>query len=160
MAPEPPSSSAARVRLRPVVRDDVPTLQSFLDEPEVGRWWPPPPTDEDFPFDEPELVVLAIEVDGRVAGLVQYLGLEPDYRHASIDVFLGGAFHGRGLGPDAVRTVVRHLILDRGRIGRRSIRRWRTRGRSPPTAGSASGTSGSSGSRSATTPPAASATAC
>ncbi len=104
-----------RVRLRPVVRADVPTLRAFLDEPEVGRWWPPPPAHEDFPFDEPELVVLTIEVDGAVAGLVQFAEeLEPDYRHASVDVVLGSAFHGRGLGPDAVGTVVRHLILDRG----------------------------------------------
>lgn len=103
------------VRLRPAERRDVPTLRAFLDEPEVGRWWPPPPADEDVPFDEPGLVVLAIESAGEVAGLIQFLEeLEPDDRHASIDVFLGTAFHGRGLGPDAVRTVVRHLILDRG----------------------------------------------
>jgi len=104
-----------RVVLRPVLRADVPVLRGFLDEPDVGRWWRPPPADEDFPFDEPELVVRTIEVDGRVAGLIQVLEeSEPDYRHASIDVFLGTAFHGRGLGPEAVLTVVRHLILDRG----------------------------------------------
>ena len=116
MSAEPPAELRGdHVRLRPVVRGDVPTLRAFLDEPEVGRWWPQPPADEDFPFAEPELVVLTIEADGRVAGLIQFLEeLEPDYRHASIDVFLGSAFHGRGLGPDAVRTVVRHLIVDRG----------------------------------------------
>jgi aminoglycoside 6'-N-acetyltransferase len=116
MGPEPPEElRGERVRLRPVVRADAPVLRGFLDEPEVGRWWPQPPAAEDFPFDEPELVVLAIEVDGVVAGLIQFLEeLEPDYRHASIDVFLGTAFHGRGLGPEAVGVVVRHLILDRG----------------------------------------------
>ena len=116
MAHEPPAElHGERVRLRPVLRDDVPALRGFLDEPDVGRWWPQPPADEDFPFDEPELVVLTIEAGGEVAGLIQFLEeLEPDYRHASIDVFLGTAFHGRGLGPDAVRTVVRHLIVDRG----------------------------------------------
>lgn len=104
-----------RVRLRPVARPDVPVLRAFLDEPEVGRWWPPPSASEDFPFDEEDVVVLAIEVEGQVAGMIQFLEeQEPDYRHASIDVFLGGAFHGRGLGPDAVRTVVRHLVVDRG----------------------------------------------
>ncbi|MBF6619200.1 MAG: GNAT family N-acetyltransferase, partial [Patulibacter sp.] len=39
---------------------------------------------------------------------------DPDYRHASIDVFLGPPFHGRGLGPEAVATMVRHLIEVRG----------------------------------------------
>jgi aminoglycoside 6'-N-acetyltransferase len=111
----PPELRGERVLLRPVVRADVPALRAFLDEPAVGAWWPPPPPEEDFPFDEPELVVLAITVEGALAGLIQYLEeLEPDYRHAAIDVFLGSAFHGRGLGPDAVATVVRHLILDRG----------------------------------------------
>lgn len=103
------------VRLRPVTREDVPTLRSFLDEPEVGRWWPPPPVEEDFLFDDPELVVLVVEVGGTTAGLIQYAEeLDRDYRHASVDVILSTAFHGRGLGPDAVATVVRHLILDRG----------------------------------------------
>lgn len=116
MSPDPPAElRGEQVRLRPVLRDDVPALRAFLDEPDVGRWWPQPPADEDFPFDEPGLVVLTIEAEGEVAGLIQFLEeLEPDYRHASIDVFLGSAFHGRGLGPDAVRSVVRHLILDRG----------------------------------------------
>ena len=39
---------------------------------------------------------------------------EPDYRHAGIDIFLGTPYHGRGLGTDAVRTLARHLLDDRG----------------------------------------------
>jgi aminoglycoside 6'-N-acetyltransferase len=114
-ADPPPELRGERVRLRPVTRADAPVLRAFLDEPAVGRWWPPPPPDEDFPFDEEDAVVLTIEVDGAVAGLIQFLEeLEPDYRHAAIDVFLGTAFHGHGLGPEAVAALVRHLILDRG----------------------------------------------
>jgi aminoglycoside 6'-N-acetyltransferase len=37
-----------------------------------------------------------------------------DYRHAGIDIALHPAFHGRGLGTDAVRTLARHLVRDRG----------------------------------------------
>ena len=33
---------------------------------------------------------------------------------ASIDIYLDPAVHGRGLGTDAVRTLARHLIVDRG----------------------------------------------
>ena len=39
---------------------------------------------------------------------------EPKYRHAGIDLFLDPAVHGRGIGTEAVRRVVRHLIDDRG----------------------------------------------
>ena len=56
-----------------------------------------------------------IEVDGAVAGLIQFSEeLEPKYRHASVDLFLDPALHGRGLGTEAVSAVVRHLIDERG----------------------------------------------
>jgi aminoglycoside 6'-N-acetyltransferase len=60
-------------------------------------------------------VIFAIEVDRRVAGLIQYLEEnEPDYRHAAIDIFIAAEHQGRGLGPDAVRTLARHLFEQRG----------------------------------------------
>ena len=40
--------------------------------------------------------------------------LTPQYRHASIDLFLDPAVHSRGVGRDAVRTLARYLIEDRG----------------------------------------------
>jgi len=65
--------------------------------------------------DEPEATRLTIEVDGRVAGLIQfYEEPMPRYRHASIDLFLDPRLHGQGLGTEAVRRLVRHLIDDRG----------------------------------------------
>ena len=39
---------------------------------------------------------------------------EPNYRHAGIDVFLDPALHGRGIGTEAVREVVRMLIEEHG----------------------------------------------
>jgi len=39
---------------------------------------------------------------------------DPDYRHASIDIFLDPAVHGQGVGRDTVETVARHLVQDRG----------------------------------------------
>ena len=48
---------------------------------------------------------------GRVAGVIQWAAEEePDYRHASIDIYLDPAVHGRGIGTDAVRTLATHLI--------------------------------------------------
>ena len=57
----------------------------------------------------------AIEIDDQVIRLIQYAEEDdPDYRHASIDISLDLAWHGQGLGSDAVRTLARHLFDDRG----------------------------------------------
>ena len=100
--------------LRPVAPGDEAALRRIHASPEVARWWDVP--DDGFPWsDEPDATRLTIEVDGEVAGLIQFAEeLEPRYRHASIDVFLDPAFHGRGLGTEAVRRVVRHLVDERG----------------------------------------------
>ena len=64
---------------------------------------------------EPRPEVFHGEVDGTVAGLIQFSEeLEPKYRHASIDLFLDPALHGRGIGTEAVRRVVRQLVDERG----------------------------------------------
>ncbi len=100
--------------LRALAEGDEAELRRIHSTPEVVRWWNVPT--EGFPWtDEPEATRLTIEVDGRVAGLIQYYEeLDPRYRHASIDLFLDPALHGRGLGTEALRRVVRDLIDDRG----------------------------------------------
>ncbi len=99
--------------LRPLAEGDEAELLRIHKTTEVMRWWDVP--EERFPWDEPESTRLTIEVDGAVAGLIQFSEeLEPKYRHAGIDLFLDPALHGRGLGTEAVRRVVRHLIDERG----------------------------------------------
>jgi aminoglycoside 6'-N-acetyltransferase len=39
---------------------------------------------------------------------------DPDYRHASIDIFLDPGLHGRGLGREVVAVLAAHLIDVRG----------------------------------------------
>ena len=116
----PPSSvlHGRAVRLRPVTSDDSARLAEILADPEVARWWGRfdlqrvhrelvTPDDGTVPF--------AVEADGQLIGLIQYWEeSEPDYRHAAIDLFLDPAWHGRGLGADAIRTLVRHLFQQRG----------------------------------------------
>src|SRR5439155_10134785 len=89
-------------------------LRRILATPEVRRWWDDP--NPGFPWtDDPEATRLTIEVDSAVAGLIQFSEeLDPKYRHAGIDLFLDPALHGRGLGTEALRRVVRHLIDERG----------------------------------------------
>ncbi len=71
--------------------------------------------EDSFPFDEPSSKRFTIWVDGEIAGLIQY-GEEPEpmYRHAWIDVFIGAAFRGRGVGTEAVSRVVKLLRDERG----------------------------------------------
>ncbi|MGH3083855.1 MAG: GNAT family N-acetyltransferase [Gaiellaceae bacterium] len=106
-----------RVVLRPLQVDDVAVLVEIQAEPSVTRWWGRP-NEEDLrrqAAGESEETSFAITVDDAVAGLIQYVEEnEPMYRHAGIDLFLSEEFQGRGLGTDAVRTLARHLVYDRG----------------------------------------------
>jgi aminoglycoside 6'-N-acetyltransferase len=100
--------------LRPLRPGDEAELLRIHSTPEVARWWHLP--DEGFPWrDEPDATRFTIEVSGAVAGLIQfYEEPTPRYRHASVDLFLDPALHGRGLGTEALARLVRHLIDDRG----------------------------------------------
>jgi aminoglycoside 6'-N-acetyltransferase len=63
-----------------------------------------------FPFDEPESQRYAIVVDGEIAGLVQHGEEEwPVERHAYVDIFLGDAFTGRGIGTEVLKRVIETL---------------------------------------------------
>lgn len=48
-------------------------------------------------------------------GLIQFAEEDdPDYRHASIDLYLEPDQHGQGLGEEAIRALVRYLVVERG----------------------------------------------
>jgi aminoglycoside 6'-N-acetyltransferase len=103
--------------LRRLTAADLAPLLAVLREPTVARWWGHYDTarvEQEFPEDD-DTVVLMIHVEGEVAGFIQYSEEDdPDYRHASIDIALKGEFQGRGLGPDAIRTLAAHLFDARG----------------------------------------------
>lgn len=103
--------------LRPATEDDTVVFAAILAEPEVARWWPR--------YDEErvrsdlvggeETTCFAVEHAGEVVGAIIYVEEpSPDYRHATIDAFLHPGWHGKGLGTDAIRTLARHLLHDRG----------------------------------------------
>ena len=108
----------ASVVLRPLVATDADRVLSILRHPEVAAWWgayDEARVQSDFFAVVPEQATFMIEHDGAVVGVIQcYEELEPDYKHASIDVSLAGEVLGRGLGADAVRTLARFLISERG----------------------------------------------
>ena len=60
-------------------------------------------------------VLLVVEVDGQVAGGIQYHEEnDPMYRHAGIDIYLGSRFQGQGAGREAVALLARYLFEQRG----------------------------------------------
>jgi aminoglycoside 6'-N-acetyltransferase len=105
---------AGTIELRVLAPRDAAELRRICATPEVARWWGAP--EDAFPLgDEDDVTRLTIEVDGVVAGMVQFgEELDPKYRHASIDLFLDPALHGRGIGTEVVRRVVRQLVDERG----------------------------------------------
>lgn len=102
------------VALTRTTEEDGPTLRAQHSTPEVARWWDLPAPG--FPMrDEPDATRFTIRHGGEIAGLVQYGEEdEPKYRSASMDIFLGPAFHGRGIGTRAIRMVLDILIHTRG----------------------------------------------
>ncbi|WP_433130977.1 GNAT family N-acetyltransferase [Micromonospora sp. CA-240977] len=106
------------VTLRPATVADVPALAAIRAAPEVRRWWRGGDDLADSvraDLGDDDLHVYAIEHDGRVVGAIQWHAeSDPDYRHASLDVFLDPAVRGAGLGVDAIRALTRHLIDEYG----------------------------------------------
>ena len=99
------------VELVPLTADHLPALRRIRATPEVQARWGEPEDDGT----DPGVTCFTILVDGVVRGMVQYgEETDPDYRHASIDIYVDPQIHGRGIGTDAVRTLARHLVDDRG----------------------------------------------
>lgn len=106
-----------RVRLRPTVSDDRAALLAIRATPEVARWWRGDDLEAEFDRDLADTDVhrLTIDVDGDVVGLVQFAEeADPDYRHATIDLYVAPAVHRQGIATDAIRTLVDHLVAARG----------------------------------------------
>jgi aminoglycoside 6'-N-acetyltransferase len=101
--------------LRTPTSDDAERLTEIRGEPEVAKRWGELGDREieaDYMGNER---VFVIEVDGKVAGAIQYDEEDdPMYRHAGLDIFLTTARHREGLGSEAVRVLARHLIEARG----------------------------------------------
>jgi aminoglycoside 6'-N-acetyltransferase len=106
-----------RVVLRPGRAGDEEALAATFATDDVARWWPTPGPDELGSLvhnRDPDVEVWMIETAGRLIGLIQaYEESDPMYRHAGIDIVLHPDAHGRGLGPEAIRGLARHLFSDR-----------------------------------------------
>jgi aminoglycoside 6'-N-acetyltransferase len=100
------------VTLRPVTNEDLPALLAILEEPDVALWWRRSEWER---VDESDADTFTIVVDGEPSGCIQYSEeTDPDYHFAAVDIFVGMAAQGRGVGPDAMRTLIAWLFEERG----------------------------------------------
>lgn len=107
-----------RAVLRPGTDADAPLLVAVRGEPSVRQWWNAPDGVEEVAArlrGERDELAFVVEVDGEVVGEVQATEqTDPEYRSAGIDVYLGEAAQGRGIGTEVVALLAAHLLDDRG----------------------------------------------
>jgi aminoglycoside 6'-N-acetyltransferase len=113
---EPLRLVGEQVVVRTIETADLRALEAVMDSPGVKFWW------WDFDIGEltaesrdPDTYPLVIEHAGDVVGYIQFSEeVSLQYRFAGIDISLHDDAQGRGLGRDAVRTLARYLIDERG----------------------------------------------
>jgi aminoglycoside 6'-N-acetyltransferase len=104
-----------RVVVRLASADDVDLLVRWHADPEVARYW----DGKTYSCDQmrarlarPDVDAYVVEVDGEPVGYLQaWFGETADV--GGLDMFLVPSARGRGVGPDAARTLARYL-LDQG----------------------------------------------
>lgn len=113
-----PTLIGEKVTLRPVRQSDRPAIVALLEDPSIAAIWDTRGAEhsaDELLAGDANWTVWAIEVDGEFAGSIQASEeADEDYRHAGIDIFVSTRFQDRGLGTDALRTLVRYLIDVRG----------------------------------------------
>ena len=105
------------VVLRFLRAEDIPRLVEIGREPEVARWWTSLTTEKltAKAAGRDDATGIAVLADGELVGMIQFHEEDDvEYRSAGIDIFLSSEVHGRGLGTDAVRTLARWLVRERG----------------------------------------------
>ena len=103
--------------LRPLRRSDADAVLTLRREPDVARWWgtyDEEKLEHDF-FDQAYAYTYLVIIEDEVAGVLQFHEeTDPGYRHAGVDITLGGRFQDRGLGTQTLRRLIRYLIEERG----------------------------------------------
>ena len=98
-----------RLTLRPLRDSDLAPLLEIVNDSE---WWGADNDADDLRCDG---MAFTIEVGGEVAG---WLGVSEEndamYRHAGLDITLAPRYQDKGLGPEALKTVIDWLVRERG----------------------------------------------
>ena len=110
--------------LRPFRDDDLPRMREWMRNPDTARTWARAPVVPDHLFEDDlagkfsrfdESGYFAIDdASGHLIGRIEYEQLHPVDRCAEVMVMLGEpTTRGKGLGTDAMVTLLRHLFEDR-----------------------------------------------
>lgn len=106
------------VRLRPLREADRDRVVEMRSMDAIAIRWRGDDLAAEFDADlaDEDLHQFAIEAAGEVVGMIQCSEEDddPDYRHATIDLYVDPAHHRRGFASDAIRTLADHLFDDRG----------------------------------------------
>ena len=127
--PGVPILRGARVTLRPMAEADQPLLSRWFSDEEFqrrqwGAWRGPMSLEEARGFwtrfqagdpAAPDTALFAIDHDGRTVGFANYRRLNATQSNADIGIGIGErSLWGKGIGTEALRLMVEHLIGDRG----------------------------------------------
>jgi RimJ/RimL family protein N-acetyltransferase len=110
-------------------------MREWLRNPETARTWGRAPIVTDDTFEDDlggrfrhfeQAGYFAIEDEhGDLVGRIDYEHLDPVDRTAELMIMIGGAEHrGRGIGSDALRTLIHHLFRAGGYPSGRRLDRW------------------------------------
>jgi aminoglycoside 6'-N-acetyltransferase len=128
---------------RSATPDDVDLLIAWHADPEVARYWDGKTFTREqmvLRLARPNVDPYTVVHDGEPVGYLQVWFDEASPEHGGMDMFLIPAARGRGLGPDAARTVahwlrdaggLRRLTVDPYLSNRRAIAAWRKAGFQP-----------------------------
>lgn len=118
MMSEPLDLSGRAVRLRTTTSDDRDRLVAIRRTDEVFRRWGGDDLDAELSddLDDHSTHQLTIEdSEGVIVGMIQFHEEDdPQYRSASIDLYVDPSHHRRGYASDAIRALTDHLFDQRG----------------------------------------------
>lgn len=117
MTDAPPKTLVGRLAtLRPALDSELVQLaEALATDPEASPWLGTDPSTMLAWFRDAEVNAFVIDSQGVAAGVIVFEEeTDPDYRAASIDIGLVSGAVGRGLGTDALLTLLRYLFADRG----------------------------------------------
>lgn len=124
-----PTLIGERVTLRPLAQADIPLLSRWFSDEEFqrrqwGAWRGPMSLEEARGFwgrfqasdpQAPDTALFAIEHQGRTVGFANYRRLNATQSNADIGIGIGErSLWGQGIGTEALRLMIDHLIGDRG----------------------------------------------